>query len=256
MENYFAIDTDIYENEELKHFGILGMHWGIRRYQNPDGTLTPEGRERYLKTDSNCKKTLTKEGYEQFFNREHKNTKSYRTKSDLLKGGTVGLGISVGSLTPMGPIAGGVLGSAMAIAVAVEESNPNTKKGLTKEGGKFFYDTNTGQLTDEAKKMIFDDTTFLTDLGARWITEQYGPEFMNVKSSPEYKVAKMSKEMSQELNLYIAENIMPICKDMPASVYLDKEWNSDNRSKESDAYFKYAEELSKKYYDRAMKELK
>lgn len=34
---------------EIKHWGILGMHWGIRRYQNPDGSLTPEGRERYLK---------------------------------------------------------------------------------------------------------------------------------------------------------------------------------------------------------------
>lgn len=32
---------------ELKHWGILGMKWGVRRYQNPDGSLTPEGRERY-----------------------------------------------------------------------------------------------------------------------------------------------------------------------------------------------------------------
>lgn len=30
----------------LQHHGILGMRWGIRRYQNPDGTLTAEGRKR------------------------------------------------------------------------------------------------------------------------------------------------------------------------------------------------------------------
>ena len=36
--------------KELKHWGILGMKWGIRRYQNPDGSLTPEGKERYRKS--------------------------------------------------------------------------------------------------------------------------------------------------------------------------------------------------------------
>ena len=30
----------------LKHYGVKGMHWGVRRYQNPDGSLTPEGKKR------------------------------------------------------------------------------------------------------------------------------------------------------------------------------------------------------------------
>lgn len=34
-------------NEYLEHHGIKGMHWGVRRYQNPDGSLTVEGRKRY-----------------------------------------------------------------------------------------------------------------------------------------------------------------------------------------------------------------
>lgn len=41
----------------LSHFGILGMRWGVRRYQNSDGSLTPEGKERYSKQLLNNVKT-------------------------------------------------------------------------------------------------------------------------------------------------------------------------------------------------------
>lgn len=31
----------------LAHYGVLGMKWGVRRYQNADGTLTNAGKKRY-----------------------------------------------------------------------------------------------------------------------------------------------------------------------------------------------------------------
>lgn len=35
------------DKNTLQHAGIKGMKWGVRRYQNKDGSLTPEGKKRY-----------------------------------------------------------------------------------------------------------------------------------------------------------------------------------------------------------------
>ena len=35
------------ERNVLLHYGIKGMKWGVRRYQNKDGTLTAQGEARY-----------------------------------------------------------------------------------------------------------------------------------------------------------------------------------------------------------------
>ena len=44
--------SDQLDVDYISHHGIRGMHWGIRRYQNPDGTLTDAGRKHYAVRES------------------------------------------------------------------------------------------------------------------------------------------------------------------------------------------------------------
>ena len=44
-ENPFKVDTKTPINQ-LYHHGVMGMKWGVRRYQNPDGTRTAAGKRR------------------------------------------------------------------------------------------------------------------------------------------------------------------------------------------------------------------
>ena len=54
MDNEYFITYD----GELYHWGIKGMKWGVRRYQNADGSLTAAGRKRYSNPDG----TLNEKG--------------------------------------------------------------------------------------------------------------------------------------------------------------------------------------------------
>lgn len=40
-------------DDELQHHGIKGMKWGVRRYQNPDGSLTEKGYKKYYNSEGN-----------------------------------------------------------------------------------------------------------------------------------------------------------------------------------------------------------
>lgn len=47
----------VYYKNELCHHGIKGQKWGVRRFENSDGSLTEEGKIRYKKNKSNSTKT-------------------------------------------------------------------------------------------------------------------------------------------------------------------------------------------------------
>ena len=39
---------DISDRQGMYHWGIKGQKWGVRRFQNEDGSLTDEGKKRYM----------------------------------------------------------------------------------------------------------------------------------------------------------------------------------------------------------------
>ena len=79
---------DYLQVRELYHDGIKGMKWGIRRYQNYDGTLTEEGRRRYNKNyyDDRAEGSLPtkdEDGNYYYTNKKGKKT-LYKTRSEQL----------------------------------------------------------------------------------------------------------------------------------------------------------------------------
>lgn len=61
--NYILLSNGGFISEyELYHHGVKGQKWGVRRYQNEDGTLTAAGKKRYTNSDG----SLNEKGKKKF----------------------------------------------------------------------------------------------------------------------------------------------------------------------------------------------
>lgn len=72
-------------DDELYHHGILGQKWGDRRFQNEDGSWTPEGRERYGKGDdtrTKAKNTYNTQKYKADLKSKAKQDKATRSAKE------------------------------------------------------------------------------------------------------------------------------------------------------------------------------
>lgn len=63
-----------YSDSYLAHYGIKGMKWGVRRYQNKDGSYTAAGKRRRYNNSSDYEETrsLRKKNYRELSNEELK----------------------------------------------------------------------------------------------------------------------------------------------------------------------------------------
>lgn len=79
--DFKAIDIS---EDELCHFGVLGMKWGVRRYQNKDGTLTQAGKDR-LKTKNSINGQVNKYCHSDGTLKKHLKSKLKQDISDKKK---------------------------------------------------------------------------------------------------------------------------------------------------------------------------
>ena len=107
MNDY--LEYRIKYSNELYHYGVKGQKWGIRRYQNPNGTLTEEGKIRYGvdpktgKLSDEGKKLLKQDIDDQ-----------RKRKVNIL--GSLGIGASIASAIAAGAgLAEGIISTNMAI---------------------------------------------------------------------------------------------------------------------------------------------
>ena len=94
MEDTIFISAKDLSPDYLEHHGVLGMKWGVRRYQTENGRLTSEGRERYSRKLNKYKDKSAKLKAKAATKRYK--AEKYGIKEDRLRGRVLKTDITIG----------------------------------------------------------------------------------------------------------------------------------------------------------------
>lgn len=182
---------------ELYHWGVRGMKWGQRRYQNKDGSLTPAGKKRYQKNTGASGPPEKKPESSHKSSIADISTEELRTKTDRLN---------------------------------AEKNYFDAKRGQ-KEAYDKLYPKSTAKVQENFAKKFFNDAVkpALVDVGKKQIESYLNTEIERLtkgkvdKNSIEY--LKKANE-KQDLRAKIADNTQ---KEMKAKHKIEKykrgEWD-------------------------------
>lgn len=214
MSNYLlhSVDECEYNGTYLVHHGILGQRWGIRRYQNADGTLTAAGKKRYLNEDG----SLNKKG--EHFNKKHRivsdEEANLSTKDKAMHDGLNNNGYAI------------IKHNGKELAVSSHNSGNNVESVKTiNEGLKKFNSNTMSRLDKEAAASIREGAkTYLEqDLNHKDILDNLNPYHIRIDKD---KSGKLYGEISYEHKEVGSDHNAPF-----GDHSLDFEWWIDKNGK-------------------------